>query len=144
MKLRIIAIGRFREEPLRAIADQYVKRINRYARVEIVEIERKGRDAAQRIRRIVTPRDHVVALDEKGRTFTSESFARHLDDLLAGCERIVFIVGEAEGLPREISGLIEERLSLSSMTLQHDIARIVFLEQLYRAFSILKGEPYHK
>ena len=144
MKLRVIAIGRCRDAALRALGDQYIRRINKDAQAELIEIDRKGRDACRRILKIITPRDHVVALDEKGRTFTSESFARHLERLLMGCERVVFLIGEAEGLPRELSDVVKEKLSLSPMTLQHDMARIVFLEQLYRAFSILRGEPYHK
>lgn len=74
----------------------------------------------------------------------SEAFARHLEKLLVGSPRVVFLVGSAEGFPEGTDAIVDERISLSQMTLPHRLARLLLLEQIYRALSILSGEPYHK
>lgn len=144
MKIRIIAIGRCRDPSINAIADTYLKRIKSYVPTEIKEVDLKRKSAGQRLEKIITPKDHLIALDERGKTFDSIGFSTFLQQLFIMHERIVFLIGDAEGLPPALLTHIKEKLSLSPMTLQHDITRVVFLEQLYRALTILKGEPYHK
>jgi 23S rRNA (pseudouridine1915-N3)-methyltransferase len=122
----------------------YLKRIRSYVSAEILEIETRGRDPLGRLKKSISPKDRVVALDAGGRAMDSRKFSAHLEQLLTRHERIVFLLGDADGFPRGLDGLAAERLSLSPMTFQHDLARVVLLEQLYRAFTILRGEPYHR
>jgi len=144
MKISIIAVGRCRSPSINAIADDYLGRIKKYAAAELIEIELKSKSAGARIRKKISPDDRVVALDEKGKNFSSPAFAGYIDKLLMRSGRLIFLIGGADGFDRETTALIHEKISLSPMTFQHDMARVVFLEQLYRAFTIMKGEPYHR
>ncbi len=144
MKLLLVAIGKCRDEPLRMLESRYIHRLKRYIRMNIVELTVRGVAGEERVRKIVAPRDYVIVLDEHGKTYTSDNFARRLEKLLTTCGRVVFIVGDADGVPGGISDLAQEKLSLSTMPFQHDMARVIFLEQLYRAFTIMRGEPYSK
>lgn len=138
MKLSVVAQGKLKEPAYRALADDYLGRIRRYVRVD--EIEVKDGDALER----VAPAESLrVALEVSGKAHTSEGFARELERWgRHGKGDVAFFIGGAEGLPRELSRTASERISLSSFTLPHRLARIVLLEQLYRALTILRGEPY--
>jgi len=142
-KIRIMAVGRCRDPSIGALAATYLRRIRSYVPTDLVEME-TGRDPLGRLKKSISPRDRVVALDAGGRMMDSGKFAAHLEQLLMKHDRILFVIGDAEGFPRGFDDMVAERLSLSAMTFQHDLARVVFLEQLYRAFTILRHEPYHK
>lgn len=142
-KIRIMAVSRCRDPSIGALASTYLKRLRSYVTAELVEIDSRGKDPLGRLKKSISPKDHVVALDAGGRMMSSEKFAAHLQQLLMKHERILFVIGDAEGFPPGFDAAAE-RLSLSPMTFQHDLARVVLLEQLYRAFTILRGEPYHK
>lgn len=138
MQLSVIAVGRLKEPAARAWADEYWGRIRRYVRADEVEVK----DAAG-LERAIPPDAFVVALEVDGQALGSEAFARKLEVWgSTGKGRIAFLIGGAEGLPRELSRKADVRLSLSPMTLPHRLARVVLLEQLYRALTILRGEPY--
>ncbi len=138
MKLVVVAVGRIKERPLRAVADDYLARIGRYARCE--ELEVKDDVALER----AVPADAlVVALEVGGKALSSEAFARALERWTAHGKGVVaFVIGGAEGIPAGVSRRADMQLSLSSMTLPHRLARVVLFEQIYRAFTILRGEPY--
>ena len=90
------------------------------------------------------PGDHVVLLDENGNHYTSVAFAENLEKLMAsGSKRIVFVIGGPYGFAQEVYDKANAKMSLSPMTFSHQMVRLIFVEQLYRAFTILKGEPYH-
>lgn len=111
----------------------------------IVEVEaRSDRALVDRLRRSLSPGTFVVALDAAGEALDSPGFASRLETLLSRNRRVAFVVGDAAGLPAGVDGLVHERLSLSPMTLPHRLARLLLLEQIYRAFTILRGEPYHR
>jgi 23S rRNA (pseudouridine1915-N3)-methyltransferase len=138
VRLLIVAEGKLRDRGLREVADDYLRRIRRHTRCEELEIRN-----AEGFRRAVAAEATVVALDVGGRSVTS----RHFSELLVtwgsrGHGSIVFMVGGAEGLPSDVLRQAHERLSLSSMTLPHRLARVLLFEQLYRALSIQRGEPY--
>lgn len=134
----------------------YEERIRRYAELRLVPIpeERiapKGkkeyilRQEGRRIRANLPPEAFTVALDEKGKPFTSEAFSRNLELWgQSGSREIVFILGGPYGLEESLKEKADFRLSFSTMTLAHGMARMLLLEQVYRAFSLLRGEPYHK
>ncbi|MDH3728094.1 MAG: 23S rRNA (pseudouridine(1915)-N(3))-methyltransferase RlmH [Myxococcales bacterium] len=144
MRVRIIAIGKAKDRSLRVGLDEYYARIGRYAKFEEVEI--KDGDAvevAEKLSRNIPDRSRVVALEVDGRSFGSHEFAKWLgraeNDAV---QTVVFLIGGAYGLPQDISKTADLRLSLSAMTFPHRLARLVLAEQIYRGFSILRGEPY--
>jgi len=144
VRVRIIAIGKAKDRSLRVGLDEYYARIGRYAKFEEVEI--KDGDAvevAEKLSRNIPDRSRVVALEVDGCSFGSHEFAKWLgraeNDAV---QTVVFLIGGAYGLPQDISKTADLRLSLSAMTFPHRLARLVLAEQIYRGFSILRGEPY--
>jgi len=146
MRIRLAMLGKTRNAHLRALMDDYRQRIARFSPIEIVEwkttdgglwaIEKaRGKGGAA----------EVVLLDASGRAFTSEEFARWLArQESSGCRSLVFLLGGAEGFPEETKRKADALLSLSSLTMPHELARVVLLEQLYRAFAFLREHPYPK
>ncbi len=140
MKICIISIGRMKTAPAKALVADYLGRIRHYFPIEHVEV----RDEKQALAK-VEGADLLVVLDERGREHTSVKFAEILRDLRdRGTKRIVFLVGDAAGLTEETRKKAGVMLALSTMTLQHEMALALLCEQLYRAGTILRGEPYHK
>jgi len=138
VRIRVVAVGKLKERQLRAVADDYLRRVRRYVRCEECEV----RDV-RALRRAVATGATVVALEVDGEMLRSETFARRVNEWGSrGKGEVVFLIGGADGLPREVSKAADVRLSLSTMTLPHRLARVLLLEQLYRAMTILRGEPY--
>jgi 23S rRNA (pseudouridine1915-N3)-methyltransferase len=137
LKLVVVAVGKLKDDPIRA-GDEYLSRIRRYTRCEEIEVA-DGEALARR----VPSEAFLIALEVDGKVRTSEAFARELGELFARDKgTVAFVIGGAEGIPHELSQRAALRLSLSSFTMPHRLARIVLYEQLYRALSILRGEPY--
>lgn len=138
MKVTVFAVGKLREASARSWADEYLARIRRWVRCEEVEL----RDNAELDRR--WPKDEwVIALEVDGEQLSSLAFSERLERLGAqGKGAIAFVIGGAEGIPKRLSGRAQARLSLSRMTLPHRMARVLLLEQVYRALSIARHEPY--
>jgi len=139
MHLSILAIGRLKEPVVTSLCEDYLKRIRRHFKVELVEV-RTDAEALRRVGRGA----RLVALDAGGTMRTSEQFARWLEQRLADPAPLQFVIGGAEGLSADLRQRADETLSLGPMTLPHRLARVVLTEQLYRAVSILRGAPYHK
>lgn len=153
MRLTLISVGRITEPFIRDGCAVYAERIRRYAdfRLVVVPEERiagKGkkeyiiRKEGQRIQGKISPAVFTVALDERGKFLSSEGFARFLEK--NSLKEIAFILGGPYGLDEKLKEEAGFCLSLSPMTLAHGMARLVLLEQIYRAFTLLRGEPYHK
>ncbi len=146
MRLLVVAVGRAKEPAFRALLDDYYARIRRHASFDEVEIREEREDRVeQAFARAMTSagaRAELVVLDVKGKAFTSDAFARRLGRSLDDGAVPVFAIGGAEGLPYSVRARAAWTLSLGSMTLPHRLARVVLAEQVYRAFTILKGEPY--
>jgi 23S rRNA (pseudouridine1915-N3)-methyltransferase len=128
--------GKTHQGPIKESVEEYVKRIQRYAPTEI--IESKGLQPQTREGR------HIVLVPE-GSTLTSEGFAKLLERYqLSGTKNLFFYVGGPEGLPKTVLENADMSLSLSCMVFNHQLIRVMLLEQIYRAFTIIRGEPYHK
>jgi 23S rRNA (pseudouridine1915-N3)-methyltransferase len=122
-----------------AICDEYVTRARRHLPIEIVEVE----DDAALARRLPA-RGEVIALERGGDSWTTEELAKHIEkQMLHGTQSVAFLIGGALGLPKDVVKKATRRLSLSNLTLPHRLARVVLCEQLYRAMTIIRGEPYH-
>jgi 23S rRNA (pseudouridine1915-N3)-methyltransferase len=143
MKIRLVMLGKTRRAESRALLEDYAGRIRHYAELTINELRDKGSAAIRKLK--LEPGATVVLLDAAGTQFTSQQFARWLGDLRdRGTRELVFLCGEAEGFPRELRASAAEKLSLSTLTMPHEFARVVLAEQIYRAFAILAGHPYPK
>ncbi len=139
MKVKVLFTGKTTDPWIRQGVEVYAGRIRHYVPFELTEL----RDDSQ-ILKSVRNSDHLVLLDEHGETFSSLDWARNLEQKTAHLPKdLVFVIGGPYGFPAEVRARCDESLSLSRMTFSHQLVRLVFLEQLYRAFTIIKGEPYH-
>ena len=144
MRVVLLAVGKVKERPLRAVLDDYLGRIQRYARLE--EIELKDLPAAELVDKIdkrIDPNGRTVALEVEGATWSSQELAAQVGECeLRSVPTLTFLIGGSHGLPPEVSRKAHARFSLGRITLPHRLARVVLAEQIYRAFTILRGEPY--
>jgi 23S rRNA (pseudouridine1915-N3)-methyltransferase len=139
LKIQILAVGKMRDRHMAALCDEYVQRARRHVPVEIVEVE----DDAALARRLPA-RAELIALEPGGDAWTTEELARYIEQgMVHGAQAIAFLIGGALGLPKEVVERSARRLSLSNLTLPHRLARVVLCEQIYRAMTIIRGEPYH-
>lgn len=144
MKLQIAWIGKTKEAAIRALTAEYLERISRYVAAESHELASEA--ALLELTEVRGGRTTpvLILLDGRGRQFTSEEFAELLRDQQdRGTQNLFFAVGPADGFTDRARGSADLVLSFGKMTLAHELARIVLLEQIYRAFTILKGHPYH-
>ena len=136
-------LGKMRREEAHALLDDYVGRIKYYSEIEVIFL-RNGNPLALRKLKIDSAAT-IVLLDAAGKQFTSQQFARWLGDLRdRGTRELVFLCGDAEGFPEEIRAEAKQKISLSTLTMPHEFARVVLAEQIYRGFAILAGHPYPK
>lgn len=159
MQIQILAVGKIKEKYLSAGIDEYLKRLSAYARIEIREVkDEKSADNASaaeeaillekeaaRLEPLLKENTYLIALDLNGRSLSSAQVAAHLDQLAtAGKSHLTFMVGGSLGLAPRLLSKADLRLSFSPMTFPHQLFRLMLLEQIYRAFKINRGEPYHK
>ena len=139
-RCRILAVGKVRRGWIQEGIDLYRKRM---PGLEIIEIrDSTPAKEAEAIRANLRPDDHLIALMEEGTPLASEPFARRLDQL--GNQRLAFVIGGADGLTDALKASARWQLSLSPMTFPHELARLMLIEQLFRAQAILQGSPYHR
>ncbi len=154
MKILLITIGDNEDKYLATGFELYAKRLQHYASFEMVTISSQKNKSnskeaailaeAKEIQKKITPSDLIILLDEKGKEYSSLEFAKQVQKYLnMPGKRMVFIIGGPYGFAPEIKERANQTVSLSKMTFNHQMARLFFLEQLYRAMTILKGEPYH-
>ncbi len=156
MKIKIIALGKIKEKFLKNGIDEFLKRLTPYAAIEIIEIpaieikdenltskvlEQEG----EKILSHIKPQSYVITLEIKGKMFSSEEFAQKINELTNdGVSEIVFVIGSSCGISPIVSNRANLKMSMSKMTFLHQFARLILVEQIYRAFKIIKGETYHK
>ena len=159
MKVTIIAVGKIKEKFFRDAIAEYVKRLSRYCKPEIVQVDDEKtpdkagaslekeikRKEAERILKHVREDAFVIVLDIQGKAYDSEDFAREIDRLATmGISHIQFVIGGSLGLHDEVKEKADLMVSFSKMTFPHQLMRVILLEQVYRAYRIINGEPYHK
>lgn len=142
MKLTIAWIGKTKDRAIQELTDKYLERVAHYANVESLSLKDDGKLLT--LGGGKSERHALIALDGQGKQLSSEGLAEFLRNHQdRGSAHLVFAVGGADGLSEQVKNRAAFTLSLGKMTLSHDLARVVLLEQLYRAFTILKGHPYH-
>ncbi len=159
MRVSILCVGKLKEKPYRAMADEYLKRLGRYGRYTEVELpdlpeaqkaspaeEKQVKDReGEALLRAIRPGQRVIALTLTGKEYTSPEFAERLDSLaVQGIGDVAFVIGGSLGLSETVLARADEELCLGRMTYPHQLARVMLLEQLYRAAKISAGERYHK
>lgn len=159
MNITIIGVGKIKEKFMQEGIKEYSKRLSRYCKLKIIEVtdesapenlsekeieiikEKEGK----RILSKLSNNSYIISLDIKGKNFSSEEFSKKIEDItLGGTNDITFIIGGSLGLSEEILNKSNFKLSFSKMTFPHQLMRIILLEQIYRGFRIMKGEPYHR
>lgn len=144
MKIRILAVGKLKRGPLSELIDDYKKRCK--WSIQIIELDHssKASESLQLLAHL-TPDDHVIILDERGDSFTSQAFADYMDKLqVNGAGRLNFVIGGAYGLEPELMARAHKKIAFGVQTWPHMFVRLMLVEQIYRAESILAGHPYHK
>ena len=159
MKITVIAVGKIKEKFYRDAVAEYEKRLGRYCKLEIIQVEDEKtpdkvgtsltelvkRKEAERILKYVREDAFVVVLNIQGKAYDSEAFAEQLESLATkGVSHIQFIIGGSLGLHEEVCKKADLTVSFSQMTFPHQLMRVILLEQIYRAYRIINGEPYHK
>lgn len=155
MKVRLLVIGTRPDDWVREAVALYLARMPAHLKPELVDIPLSTRSSAgdpvvakakegQRILQRLKPGDHVVALDERGRGWSSTELAREVDRWQNHQPSVALVIGGPEGLATEVLERANQTWSLSAMTFPHGLARVIVVEQLYRAWTILQGHPYHK
>jgi len=154
MRITLIESGKTRDPFIREGVEQFRKRVVHYVPFRIETIpdlkntrnltmkEVQNQEAALMLKRI-KPADYLVLLDERGQDHTSISFAEYLNSLEGQVNQLVFVIGGPYGFAEEVYRRANAKLSLSKLTFSHQLVRVIFMEQLYRAYTILKGDPYH-
>ncbi len=146
MKVRLLSIGKDRSGLFEPGVQEYAKRLSHYVKFELVELKEapSRRDEAERVLAKRAANDVLVALDERGKLLDSVEFANLLGRWQREGKDVLFAIGGDEGHDDSLRAAAQQTLSLSRLTLPHRLARLLLAEQLYRAFTILRGEPYHK
>lgn len=155
MTTTLILIGKTNDERFRSLIDEYVARVNHYMpfTIEVIpelkqaknlSFDQQKEREAEMLQKAFKPGDYIVLLDEHGRERRSMDFAQWMQKkMAAGPRRLVFVVGGPYGFAKQIHQLAQEEISLSQMTFSHQMIRLLFVEQIYRAMTILHNEPYH-
>ena len=159
MKITILCVGKIKESFYRQAIEEYAKRLSKYCKLEIVELaDEKTPDKAseafelqikekeaERLLDKIKEEAYVITLEIKGKRFTSESFAKTIEQLtIQGKSHIMFIIGGSLGLHEKVTKRSDLAVSFSDMTFPHQLMRVILTEQIYRSFRIIQNEPYHK
>ncbi len=143
--IKIICVGKIKEKFFRESIDEYMKRLSKYHKVNIIEVmDSNIKDEAKEILKKIEAKDYIVTLEIEGKQISSMELADLIDKTFLSHPNITFIIGGSEGLDEEIKKISDYKLSFSRMTFPHQLFRIILLEQIYRSFKILNNETYHK
>lgn len=159
MNIKLITVGKLKEKYLKDAIAEYSKRLTRYCKLDIIELpdEKTSENASSKEEEIVREKEgrnilskikdneYVIALDLKGKQLTSEEFADFISEKgVMGQPNITFVIGGSIGISKEVLDRADYKLCFSKMTFPHQLFRVMLLEQIYRGYRIINGEPYHK
>lgn len=159
MKITVLAVGKVKEKFYREALSEYAKRLSRYCRLSMIEVEDEKTEEnvsenqielirekeGKRLMRYLTPDAFCIALAIDGKKLDSVAFSEKIEKLgISGKSHIIFVIGGSLGLSREVLQAADERISFSDMTFPHQLMRVILLEQIYRGYRIANHEPYHK
>ena len=150
--IKIICLGKIKEKYIKDAVEEYKKRISKYTKIEIYELEdidNKDKSVVlkkeeEEIMKYISKKDYIISLAIEGEQLSSETFANKIDAIYNSYSNITYIIGSSYGLSNDIKELSNYRLSFSKMTFPHQLFRVLLLEQIYRAYKINNNEEYHK
>ncbi len=150
--IKIIAVGKIKEQYLKEAIEEYKKRLSKYTKVEIIEVASSNLDLkdknlmieAKKIEPLLTAKDYIIVLDINGKQMTSKEMASMIDTVFQKYSNITFVIGGSEGLSDEIKKKANMSFSFSKLTFPHQLFRVMLLEQIYRSYKIMNNETYHK
>ena len=149
--IKIICVGKIKEDYYKDAISEYIKRLSKYTKVEIIELndynydkEKTIREETKSIIEKLNPSDYKILLDIKGNMLDSETLSKKINDVMITNSNIAFIIGGSYGVSDELRNIVDYRLSFSILTFPHQLFRVVLLEQIYRCFKIINNEEYHK
>lgn len=150
--IKVICIGKIKEEYLRDAIKEYQKRLSKYTKLEIIELNDINNENTQivlnkekeEIIRYINKSDYIICLDIDGKEITSVDFSKKIDKIFNINSNITFLIGGSYGIHQDIKNLANERISFSKLTFPHQLFRVMLLEQIYRSFKIMNNETYHK
>ena len=150
--IKIVCVGKIKEKYLRDAIDEYVKRLSKYTKLEIVELLDEGIDdrkqvmikEKEKILKSIDLKSYIILLDREGSEISSMDLSNKIDNSLTYYNSITFIIGGSYGVDEEIKSISNEIISFSKLTFPHQLFRVLLLEQIYRSFKIMNNETYHK
>ncbi len=143
--IKIICVGKIKEQYLKDAILEYKKRISKYHKLEIIELpDNSIEEEGNAILKVINDKDYVITLEIEGQMIDSIEFSNRMEKIFIEHSNITFIIGGSDGLSDKIKAISNFKLSFSKMTFPHQLFRVILLEQIYRAFKIMKNETYHK
>ena len=150
--IKIICVGKLKEKYLQSAQTEYIKRISKYIKLELIELEDEKESninislskEKEKILKHIKPKDNIIILDLKGKELNSIELSNLIEKEITYNNNIVFIIGSSNGLDNEIKNLTKKTISFSKLTFPHQLFRIILLEQIYRSYKIINNESYHK
>lgn len=155
MKIKLLVVGKTDDKRIQSLIDDYTNRLKHYISFDLevipdiknvkkLSLDQQKTKEGELILSKTTPSDRLILLDEKGKEFSSMSFSKYIQKHMnSGVKQVVFVVGGPYGFSKDVYSKAQGKISLSQMTFSHQMVRLFFTEQIYRAFTILKNEPYH-
>ncbi len=155
MKIKLLVVGKTDDKRIQSLIDDYTNRLKHYIpfdlevipdikNVKKLSMDQQKTKEGELILSKVSPSDRLILLDEKGKEFSSMNFSKYIQKHMnSGVKQVIFVVGGPYGFSKEVYSKAQGKISLSQMTFSHQMIRLFFVEQIYRAFTILKNEPYH-
>ena len=143
--IKLICVGKIKEQYLKDLINDYLKRINKYHKLDIIELKDSNKiDESKEILKYVNSKDYIITMDINGNKLSSVELSKKIDNLLMNYSNITFIIGGSYGLHDDVKSVSNYSLSFSDLTFPHGLFRGLLLEQIYRSFRIINNEPYHK
>ncbi len=144
--IKILSVGKIKEPYLNQLINDYLNRIKKYHKIEIIEVKDEATLDLELIhlKKHLSTKDYLITLEIEGKTLSSEEFASKIEKTFLSYPNITFVIGSSLGIPKEIKEMSNFALSFSSLTFPHGLFRGILLEQIYRAFKIINNETYHK
>ena len=150
--IKIVCVGKIKEKYLKDAISEYQKRLSKYTKLEIIELQDINNNniniilekEKELVLKAITEKDYIITLEIEGQELTSDELASKIDNIFLQNSNITFIIGGSYGLHKEIKNLSNFKLSFSKLTFPHQLFRVILLEQIYRSYKILNNESYHK
>lgn len=151
--IKLVCVGKIKDNHLKALIDDYVKKINHYHKLEVIEVKDEAigdneeevlNKEGQRVLNKINKDEYVILMDLHGQTIDSLKFAKKIDKLFVSYSKITFVIGGSLGLSKELRERANEAIKLSDLTFLHQMTRLILLEQIYRSYKINNHETYHK